>query len=1532
MTSRPSLGVQQRQPSRKLSGPNLSQRTAQRPRAYLPPSPIRKETTFHDFSPTDPADASQKYGAQRRGGSRLKLELSHDPTDAFTHGGISESPNAIDSSKPFTPSRIMPPTDDMSPHLSIQTQIVDLDGPLPMPARRPRFTADISRRDPPSSAANLPKKDARPKPYTVEVPAAAPRYSTHTKADSQGSRVDTREGGLGQQPSVGYADFFPWTGKHPEDLFSENAIRQGFFDKAPHAQTETSSAKGVIFAALKHKSGLVALSTVYTGLIGERRNKGQINTPSTFKAPPRVTVTDTRRDAWMKDLANRSISLRRLSRTIPHGIRGRALLDRCLNENVSTDRAVWFAKCVGIQEIRTFKRKGAGTSLVIGGGEAKFHKEWTVVVEQFVESVVFGFEEAEWKARVGYAIRLATHLYAEHLIDREHYMEWLVQGLENSDQSKLPMWMLLTEIYWKDLLRVRKYGRRLVTTLIRHYHEIHDHPDKDLFYPLLSKLTTLLNTLILSSPENFVVPNIWPKYRDSLKTCLPPGDPARHSAFMAINNRNEQLVASANRSQPAARHILVRTLDGTLQAPMPDELPAQCWGISKDKAALAKVLIEWCTSLYRPGLAKVFVSSRILQHWSTLGLDSTMAILDFLDADQFAEEGRKGALYHLVCELVRAGSFSVPRYVQWRMARGSLTDPEEVSPEGSCGSRLLVELPTHALAPSQKSIRDGMLRRAGFNVADQAADAEMAIKYLKHTLGLPVEIDDPILHRKPVSIKKLSRRIRNSCRSLKAEVGAWLRDGIGATDDKKRDDGSQRSEISPAMFNAVRTVLEAAEDFSMLAEVLKSLTGQSNVETLAAVADTVSCHFFIFSAIGVSKALFGSLRKRLQTLGREQETGIRPLLASLAGLASRIPGLEDLTKQLQAELALIDRHNPVDACSPVSDSMALRLQDDDVTLHEEIEKNLASGTSLDKNTMEHLFQTIIQRLQSCWGKADDNQRAYSRLLTRLRIFDAQHFDTIMTKWLFSLRTMRNRPSVLRIFPLLVSVGCLSMPSILATTSESVTGQSSTMLRPPAPNAPGPQVVHMTYRTRYMQEVLQLFIAPVPQDALIAPEESYRFSILQDQACRENPKELLGLIRLALAEYSHSRAQLDLQGLPLDDPDIQTRLLGLVKLLVLKDATGVSRALVVKSPDAHVGRWIDYMTTKLLIPTADEETHITFDQVLALTNEFTLPFCQVKLSLSLASNDQSSPEAADRQQTLLELFANAMDKAIDARNISWIGMLSCLSPEITHHLKNRAQMRFLDLLPSPRNPPPTDRTLEQCLQMAESLLSVIDAIIRGGSMGRPPQLVPSMIDKFADMWEILALPDGEAKPPVLDHWLPLLMNFITLHTQTFDTSKPSNEVRAKALIVCAGLLQELDTLHGPGVDTRGLSGRVFDLACLLADNVADESRAMCARAVKDSTSDARLRYILSFIPPPGENIMLSHRDKTAPTAGRAARTTNMSMGALLGTPASLWGVDPQPPERLTAFHFRRWDSLSEPASSVGENDTALSLQLFEARKL
>lgn len=80
------------------------------------------------------------------------------------------------------------------------------------------------------------------------------------------------------------------------------------------------------------------------------------------------------------------------------------------------------------------------------------------------------------------SIRLATHLYAEHLLDRDHYMDWLVSGLENSNQAKLPLWLLIIQIYWKDILKLRRHGRRLVNAILFHHSSVRPLNDKLQFY------------------------------------------------------------------------------------------------------------------------------------------------------------------------------------------------------------------------------------------------------------------------------------------------------------------------------------------------------------------------------------------------------------------------------------------------------------------------------------------------------------------------------------------------------------------------------------------------------------------------------------------------------------------------------------------------------------------------------------------------------------------------------------------------------------------------------------------------------------------------------------------------------------------------------------------------------------------------------------------------------------------------------------------------------------------------------------------
>lgn len=1520
------MGVQPRPPQRSVSSSSLpvqrplTQRSLSQHQQFMPPSPVRKDSNFIDLT-GEPSDGTPNRftSTPRRGGSRLKLELSNDPYPE--HISITSSPRSL------TPSRMNPDpfetTSTSSPAMSKASQDFD-NPPMPMPRRRPRPSQPVTIPRITAPAPAHPKKDARPKPYVVEIPSLAPRYLT-TRPDAQNRNpVDPFSKGL----NSGYADFFPWNGQHHEDEWNSDAIIKGTWDKINHNAPESASAKMAIFPALKQKSGLNALSTIFMGVLNQRRHRGQVNAPSTFKPPPRVTLTDTKREVWLKDLANPVISLRRLSRTIPHGIRGRTLLDQCLNKNVPIERAVWLAKCVGANEIRAFKRKGVNGAFVMGG-ELKWARDWTVFVEQFVDAVVSTFGQNEWKARVTYAIRLAASLYSEQLLDRDHYLDWIVSGIENSPQARIPMWILIAEIYWKDLLRSRKYGRRLVFAMLSHLHVIHNDPDGDILVQLSSRLAHLLHTLTKSNPESFVSPSSWQRYRDALHA-FPIPDEATQKAIDAIQIRNSRLLVSSSASPSTGRNQLVKLLDAALKQPTDRELATKCWTASDNKTLIMKTLVEWATSFHRPGLAKVYVAANLIRAWSNFRVSPTTPILEILDGIDPHDKTRKELVYLLVTELVRSGQFSFPQYVQWVIARGGYHEEADIDPEqGSCSSRLLVELPIHALTEKQRSERGSLLRRAGnYSIADEEQNITNALKCLKQALGLPLPPGDPLSERKPLSLRKLLKRVRNSSKALRSCIGSQLRDNMVSQFSKR-----EQPPMSLTMFTSIRDIMEAVEDFSMLSDILKACTKIADAEILASCADTINANLQTFFAIGSAEMIFKSLTERLVSINEDQGLVPRPLLAALASLAQRMKGHETIAEQLRRELLQSDKNNATDACSPVSDMAPAPTPSVEGGLVEDIEKLLSSGTRLDPPNMNRLFRAIIPRLERGWFKKDNSSRVLATLLAKIRVFDPQHFDKLMTDWTSHLRTLLERPGLSDLFPVLISTGCLAMPILLSTASAPLS----------APTLEAATKQHGS--ATYLQELLQLIITPLPPATGLSAEEGYRFRTEQRCARFDQSKGLLNLIKNALLEYSGLRNISSGTMLLLDNEVYQDSLLETLRQLVLADPAAVSSAMSLKSlPEA--GDLVQKVTTNLLVPGNPGTSPMSFDEILHLANELTLPFCQLKLNLDL-SMSQQAPGEGDDHASRFDRFAKAMDRAIETGNIMWTSLLPCLSDDITQHLKSQAHNGFLELIPSSKSVEDvTEAVSSQAIHMSQNLLEVVEAIISGQSLPKMAQLTSVVVDKLIDLWEIIiAGPDErpETYDAVTRHWLPAMLRFITLHS--LSSEQPSaplstasavkahvptaHDTRARIILVLCGLMLELESI--PPDESGTLAQQVLDMAMLLVDTVPEDLRAQCAKTILlmpghlpslSASSDPRLYYLFSTPPPaPTDSLMLSHREKAATAHSAAAR----GMGAM-------YGIGPAVQERLSPFALRRWEVLSEPTPNVGENDTSLSLGLFEAIKI
>jgi len=478
------------------------------------------------------------------------------------------------------------------------------------------------------------------------------------------------------------ADLFPWTGNNAEDNLTETLVKAGVSNK-PQIMNESNTARPSLINNLKNKSGLSTLSTLFVAVLEKRQQTGRLQTPNTFKPPPRLTLRDSTREQWLHDLANPNTGLRRLSRTIPHGLTGKVLLEQCLNKNIPLPRALWLAKCVGINELRAHKRKGQAGTVTWGRG-------WTSSVEQFVDGVIGTIGQRDWKPRITYALQLATHLYKEHLLDDDHFLDWIVDGLGTCPSERLFIWLLIVSIshYWADVSCCRRRGKRLAESLLNQLDRIYRLEDVNPYLAVLHYLENTLIKLLATRPACLLLPTAWARYSPLLlQLAERRNHPHVTQAVRRLEQRNSRLLQSPkdapSASQTPAGRVY-RILDSVdYNRPVRiEDLSLDCMEVVADAPRLIDILLRWACTCYREGSHRIYLATRLLRKWSHLGADVYDGIVSHLHDLTWVATGESSILFKIVAELVRSKTFATGRYLQWLIATGSIghgTDLSSVS-------------------------------------------------------------------------------------------------------------------------------------------------------------------------------------------------------------------------------------------------------------------------------------------------------------------------------------------------------------------------------------------------------------------------------------------------------------------------------------------------------------------------------------------------------------------------------------------------------------------------------------------------------------------------------------------------------------------------------------------------------------------------------------------------------------------------------------------------------------------------------------
>ncbi|KAL6713558.1 RNA polymerase II mediator complex subunit [Lecanora helva] len=1313
------------------------------------------------------------------------------------------------------------------------------------------------------------------KAYSPEPPSCASRYH-----------------------EAGSADFFPWTGHHPEDVLNELTTKQGFYDRIQASQNESSTARPSVWSSLKHKSGLQILSSLFISALDQRQIHGTVTATSTFKPPPRVTLTDTKREAWLRDLANPSIPLRRLSRTIPHGIRGRILLDHCLSKDIPTSRAVWLAKCVGANEIRAFKRKGTGGVFTVGG-ETKWIKDWTSSIEQFLESLIASCGSLDWKIKIDYGLRLACHLYAEQLVDKDHYLKWLILSIEGSDLDHLPAWLLIQRIHQQEILQQRQQGRRLARAILRHMYIANSSlACQELYGPVMRQLIQLSKFIMTAAPACLLLPGTWDKYKSTLWDCAisqESSDLQRCFENLAMRNAriridSSQLIQSHNN---VIAERLITTLDSLSGKPDYSIVAERCLQITKDIDMLVGTCVEWSCSPYRYGLFRTYAAARMLRIWHRHGIELQKALLNILASNGKQRNFIRRDLYKLFADLVSSRHFLVGRYLQWLMARGTLRDARSDDTEFPLDVGLLFELPLQGLPPHVLNLRQTLISSLKEVTLGEEArlikSAKIGVSKQNPRLFHPIAYVNEQMHQ-PLEFTHLSQ-------TVKSDIARWIQQNIVkrvlecSIDLRECKEHSEelRSLSSEIMslqdFFQMRRLLEDLRDFSIFADILDLIADRTHGPVLTAVADVINFHFQIFNAIGAANDIFGKL---VDNIMADQSQDLESAsLESLIDLGCRLslkdPGVQGLRSKMVAHAPKL----PVSACSPISDTMVEAVQSTQPTFADEMDQMLASGTSMDRQTLARVFETLVDHLLKSFNESIPLGARFSQLLATLRGFGSRDFDGLINDWLFNW--LQKDPSKGRsvLLESLICSGAISLDVVLSVVLRVMEQASS-------------------QGSRANTALIALELIIEARSGRIATIEYRRYRI-QDQLLQmlqQNPMAILAVIREAATtcQMTDSTTCTTIELGTMNDA-----VADLMQLILLYQFESPEHSEPAASLSHPVHELLAALTAMLPLgePSISSMKNLRQEiiRVLSGINSFGVTMLKLRLKAVLSATTTSPQDSADAlSEIMVEQAISVGEDDVEL----WASLLPELSVSLVSSIRDLAESKALAWA--------INDTSLSLTENSHHILNLLP-IVRASALSMPAVETSDSVERITEkLMSIVFADDSEIHRQIesdyLSQRIDVLLCLLVLHQSTIQNSRCSASVQLNLFVALSLLLVD------PRLNTHpSLCIYNFDVLCLLTDSISDDMRLRCLHVLRDNyhMRDSRLDFFFGDSES-GDSEWLQLVTKSSP-AGEIR----------------LGGSSAAANTTLRPYPLRRWEMMQDATPMAAENDTSLSLTLFGSRK-
>lgn len=186
---------------------------------------------------------------------------------------------------------------------------------------------------------------------------------------------------------------------------------------------------------------------------------------------------------------------------------------------------------------------------------------------------------------------------------------------------------------------------------------------------------------MVSDPLCFLLKN-WNKYEAMLRTCITAREDILFVEFERLSRRNSRIrrlpvKQGCRYSGQSCQQRLIALLDDVpFKIDICDTADA-CMRTVTHHDLLIATCIDWATNIYRDGQARIYIVIRLLRRWAKTDVELDRPILEYLSANVNLPPQQKTNIYRIVAELIHSKHFSVAKYLQWLMARGTLAEHDK---------------------------------------------------------------------------------------------------------------------------------------------------------------------------------------------------------------------------------------------------------------------------------------------------------------------------------------------------------------------------------------------------------------------------------------------------------------------------------------------------------------------------------------------------------------------------------------------------------------------------------------------------------------------------------------------------------------------------------------------------------------------------------------------------------------------------------------------------------------------------------------